>query len=147
MTCHNLQSIIAAALLLGASGCMSVQAESAQLDDEEATVADAEPTRIALRKGAAAAGADEIDGYSDNGVGVYLSAANDTAELTLYVVAPAESATFEQPALHLTVQQGETQTTQDSEFETITLLAGESHVFSRRVDGALMGVVAEVAAQ
>jgi hypothetical protein len=147
MTCRNLQCIVAAAALLSASGCVGVEADFSQADSDEIAIAEVEPTRIALRAGTASAGADEIDGYCESGVGVYLSATADRAELTLYVVAPAESATFEHPALRLTTQEGDGQKTDISEFETVTLVAGESRVFAKHAEGTLMNVVAEVAAE
>jgi len=143
MKCHNLQLMMVAAVLCSVSACTGTEAELAGAEIAEDV--EVEPTRIALRKSASAA-ADEIDGYCENGVGVYLSAAEDTAELTLYVVTPAESATFERPALHFTVQQGDREMTEDTEFETVTLNAGESRTFFAQAQGKLMDVAAAVTA-
>jgi len=100
---------------------------------------------IALRAGADV-GADEIDGYSERGIGVYLSADDAQAMLTVYVVTPAEQAVFVRPTLHLTTQKGDIQWTQDRVFDSVTLKAGESRTFAQEADGALMNVEAEVSA-
>jgi hypothetical protein len=50
---------------------------------------------------------------------------------------------FVKPKLRLTTQDGETQVT---EFEDVTLEAGESHVFGEYADAALTDVVPEVSA-
>jgi hypothetical protein len=136
-----------AAALLSASGCLGAEADFPQAGSDEIATADVEPSRIALRAGIASAGADKIDGFCDSGVGVYLSATADRAELTLYVVAPAESATFGHPALRVTTQEGDAQKTDISEFESVTLVAGESRVFAKHVEGTLLNVVAELAAE
>lgn len=104
---------------------------------------EADQTRIALRAGASV-GPDEIDGYCEDGIGVYLSADDTQAMLTVYVVTPAESAVFVHPTLHLTTQQADMQWTQDKQFETVVLKAGESRTFAQEADGPLMNVEAEV---
>jgi hypothetical protein len=144
---YYFQFICAAAVLCGGSGCMgTAEADFAQSDSEENSPAGVEPTRIALRTGASVT-PDDIDGFCNDGVGVYLSATTDRAELTVYVVAPAESAVFDRPALRLTTQQGDHQATDVMEFETIELQAGESRVFSKQAAGTLMDVVAEIGAE
>jgi hypothetical protein len=85
----------------------------------------------------------KFGGFSANGVGVYLSAVNDVAELTLYVVAPAQSATFGRPALYLTTREGDHTKTDVAEFEDVTLEAGESRVFSEEASGRLTEVFAD----
>jgi hypothetical protein len=112
------------------------------LDEAQAVV----PARVALRSGTSTA-ADEIDGYCENGVGVYLSAAGDSAELTLYLVPPATRATFEHPALRLSVAQPEGAITDRHEFESVTLQVGESRVLSRQAQGKLMAAAAELTVQ
>ena len=144
MTCRTLQFVLSAAALLIASGCMNTDASAPEFDSE--VRAQVEPTRIALRAGTAV-DADEIDGFCEDGAGVYLSTSGNTAELLVYVVTPAESVTFERPTLHVTSQQGEEELTEESEFESVTLRAGESFVFSEEVEGTLLDVVAEISAQ
>lgn len=125
------------ALFLG--GCMSA-AEAEMSEPESQAVGQ---TRIALRAGAWV-GPDEVDGYCENGLGVYLSADEHQAMLTVYVVTPAERGVFVSPTLHLTTQQGDIQWTQDQQFETVALEAGQSRTFTLDADGALMNVEAEV---
>jgi PBP1b-binding outer membrane lipoprotein LpoB len=142
---QTLQLIAPGALLL--SGCMSA-AEAAAVHDgvDEPQVEAVTQAPIALRAGASV-GADEIDGYSENGIGVYLSADDVQAMLTVYVVTPAEQAVFMHPTLHLTTQKGDIQWTQDRVFDSVMLRAGESRTFAQEADGALMNVEAEVSAQ
>jgi hypothetical protein len=106
--------------------------------------ASAEPSRMALRN-AAYATPEAIGGFCVDGVGVYLSAVDGVAELTLYVVAPATRVTFDRPALYLTTQEGDHWNTEVAEFEAVTLEAGESHVFREEAEGPLMEVVADFA--
>jgi len=149
MSRQSLLFMLSAATLSIASGCMSAEADIA---DTQLEVAEAEDdiasTRIALRAGAAA-GAGEIDGFCENGAGVYLSAREDSAELTVYVVTPAETVTFDRPALRVTTQRDDGQKTELNEFESVTLRAGESWSFAVEVgeDGTLVDVVAELATQ
>ncbi|HET8932863.1 MAG TPA: hypothetical protein VFN67_05465 [Polyangiales bacterium] len=140
---HRALPLLASGALL-LSGCMT-EAEARNSEDETAEVEAVGQTRIALRSGAEV-GPDEIDGYCENGIGVYLSADDTQAMLTVYVVTPAERAVFVHPTLHLTTQQGDIQWTQDRQFETIELEAGESHSFAQDADGALMNVSAELSA-
>jgi len=147
MACRKLRCIVAAAALLSVGGCMSAEADLAAADSDEIAAEDVMPTRIALSTGAASTSAGEIDGYCDRGIGVYLSATADRAELMVYVVTPAEYATFVRPALRLTTQDGADQKTDVSEFETVTLVAGESRVFTKQAEGTLMKAIAEVAAE
>lgn len=138
---HRVLPLLASGALL-VSGCMTgAEAETAYSDQE--TVPG--QTRIALRSGASV-GPDEIDGYCENGIGVYLSADDTQALLTVYVVTPAESAVFVRPTLHLTTQEGDVQWIQDRQFETVELEAGQSHTFALEADGALMNVDAELSA-
>lgn len=123
-------------------GCMSA-AEAEMLDPEARTVGQ---NRIALQAGAWV-GPDDVDGYCENGLGVYLSADEHQAMLTVYVVSPAESGVFVNPTLRLTTQQGDIQWTQDQQFETVALEAGQSRTFTLEADGPLMHVEAEVSAQ
>jgi len=88
---------------------------------------------------------DSVGGFSMEGVGVYLSAARDTAEMTLYVVAPAETVTFSRPALYLTTREGDHSKTDMAEFEDVTLDAGESRTLRKEADGTLMEVFADFA--
>lgn len=144
MSAHPRQFMLAAALLLGVSGCAGTEQDlSGSALDEAQSV---EPTRIALRSGTSAS-ADEIDGYCENGVGVYLSAAGDAAELTLYLVPPATQVTFEHPALRLSVAQSDGATTDRYEFDSVTLQAGESRVLTKQADGKLMAAAAELTVQ
>lgn len=144
MARRNMLLVGAAALLFG--GCMTAEADFSQSDLEaEGEVAGVEPRRIALRSGAAVE-PGEFDGYCENGVGVYLSADDTRALLTVYVVTPAESAVFVRPTLRLTTQDGDAQATEVSEFQTIELSAGQSQVFTEYTDGRLMDAVAEVSA-
>jgi hypothetical protein len=144
---HYCEIVCATMLLCVAGGCMSTaEAELASGDSEDFAPATVEPTRIALRAGASVT-PDDVEGFCNDGVGVYLSATTNTAELIVYVVPPAESAVFVRPALHLTTQQGDGQATDVMQFETTELQVGESQVFSKQSDGALLDVVAELGAE
>jgi hypothetical protein len=144
---HYCQIVCATIVLSAAGGCMgTAEAELAGSDSEASAPATVEPTRIALRAGASVT-PDDVDGFCNDGVGVYLSATAQSAELIVYVVAPADSAVFIRPALHLTTQQGDRQATDVVEFETTELQAGESQVFTKQTDGALLDVVAELGAE
>jgi len=139
--------LIAAAALSCSMGCAAASGsvEDTQADATEADpVAAAEPSRSALRDGAYAT-PQTFGGFCEEGLGVYLSAAGDTAELTLYVVWPAKSATFHRPALYLTTQEGDHSKTEVAEFDDVTLQAGESRYFRRQADGKLMEVFADFA--
>jgi hypothetical protein len=143
MARQNVQLMCVAALLFG--GCMTAEADFSQSDLEAEEVEGVEGKRIALRSGASVE-PGEFDGYSENGIGVYLSADDTRALLTVYVVSPAQSAVFVRPTLRLTTQDGDAQSTEVSEFETIELGAGESRLFSEYTDGQLMDVSAELSA-
>jgi len=146
MTCRNIQLMTALAALLCTSGCMHAEAPLASAATEDTAPPDVDRAHIALHRGTASADADEIDGYCERGLGVYLSATAEQAELTVYVVAPAQVATFEHPVLRVTSQRDGVQETEVGEFESVTLEAGESWVFSKRAKGSLVNVVAEVRA-
>jgi hypothetical protein len=120
-------------------------ADFSQSEIEQGDVEGVQPARIALRSGASVE-PGEFDGYCENGIGVYLSADDTRALLTVYVVSPAESAVFVRPTLRLTTQDGDAQATDVSEFETIELGAGESRLFAEYTDGRLMDVAAELSA-
>ena len=90
---------------------------------------------------------ETVGGFCSDGAGVYLSAVDNTAELTLYVVAPATIATFGRPALYLTTQEGEHWATETVEFEDVTLEAGESRVLRKQAAGTLMEVYADFAGE
>lgn len=104
------------------------------------------PLEAALRDGAFAT-PESVGGFSTDGVGVFLTAVDNTAELTLYVVAPAKQATFYGPAMYLTTQVGDHAQTDIVEFEDVTLEAGESHVFRQEAGGTLMEVYADFAGE
>jgi hypothetical protein len=142
MTRRDLPCVLGTAMMIAVSGCMST-GEGRELAGDSDTVRDVESTRIALRTGASA-GPDELDGFCEDGAGVFLSAYGETADLTIYVVAPAETVTFERPALRLTTMLDGRPTTDISEFEDVTLHAGESRVFTAQTVGTLMDVVAEI---
>jgi len=143
MARRTVHLISAAALLFG--GCMTAEADFSQSDLEAQEVEAVEGTRIALRSGANVE-PGEFDGYCENGIGVFLSADDKQALLTVYVVTPAESAVFVRPKLRLTTQDGDAQSTVESEFETIELGAGESKLFTESIDGQLMDVEAVLSA-
>ena len=124
---------------------MTAEADFSQSDLEAQEVEAVEGTRIALRSGANVE-PGEFDGYCENGIGVFLSADDKQALLTVYVVTPAESAVFVRPKLRLTTQDGDAQSTVESEFETIELGAGESKLFTESIDGQLMDVEAVLSA-
>jgi hypothetical protein len=141
------------AMVLGASGCMLGEADLAEThvagdagDSATETAVDVESTRIALQTGVSAEPGDN-DGFCEDGAGVFLSAIGDAAHLTLYVVAPAEMVTFERSSLQLTTQQADGEATEVSDFEPVTLEAGESWSFAEDADGPLMDVIAEVDAR
>jgi hypothetical protein len=136
-----------AAALISAAGCAAGGEAEALAEDTDPTlkgeVIPADPMREALRKGASAT-PDEVGGFCVQGAGVFLSAAGDTAELTLYVVAPAERVTFDRPALYLTTRDGDHENTEVAEFDGVTLEMGESQVFRRAATaGTLVGVFAD----
>jgi hypothetical protein len=139
---------LATAALVSAAGCagsrQGVEGDSPDLADTSgaAQAAADEPIQSALHNGVFAT-PQNFGGFSANGVGVFLSAVNDVAELTLYVVAPAQSAAFGRPALYLTTQQGDHVKTDVAEFEDVTLEAGESRVFSEEAGGRLTEVFAD----
>ena len=137
--------LVAALLLAAASGCVAGNAELTQDSSGPGQVAAVdEPARLALSNGAYAT-PSTFGGFCADGVGVYLSAVNDSAELTLYVVWPAKSATFERPALYLTTQEGDHARTEVEEFEDVTLQAGESRSLHKQADGKLMEAFADFA--
>lgn len=142
-----------AAALLAAAGCAAtVEAagetseESAEETSETSARAAADPALAALRGGAYAT-PETVGGFSVEGVGVFLTAVDDAAELTVYVVAPAERATFDRPTMYLTVQEGDHSMTEVAEFDDVTLEAGESRVFRKEAQGPLMGVFADFAGE
>jgi hypothetical protein len=136
-----------AAALVSLTGCMptgeapDVTPEFADETSETSERTPVDATREALRSGAYAT-PEEVGGFCVDGVGVLLTAVDDAAELTLYVVAPAKSATFNAPALHLTTLEGDHSKTEIAEFEDVTLEAGQSHVFRREAGGPLMDAFA-----
>ena len=142
MTYRGFRFASIAVVLCVLGGCTSTETAVTPVD----TATDDEPTRIALRTGPSA-GPGEIDGFCENGAGVYLSADDDAARLTLYVVTPAAEVTFERPELQLVTQQDDHQEMKVSEFESVTLRAGESWTLSERADGPLMDVFAEIDAR
>jgi hypothetical protein len=131
------------AALISVAGCAGNSDGFPEDTSDTEQIAAGEPTHTALRNGVFAT-PQTVGGHSVDGVGVYLSAVDNTAELTLYVVAPAESATFGRPALYLTTQEGETEV---AEFEHVTIEAGESRVFREEADGTLMEVFADFAGE
>jgi hypothetical protein len=141
---------LAAAALVCAAGCAgNIERAAGDAEDPGDTsgtdeIAADEPAQTALHNGVFAT-PESIGGFSTDGVGVFLSAVNDTAELTLYVVAPAQSATFERPALYLSTQEGDHLKTEVAEFEDVTIEAGESRVFREEAGGKLMEVFADFA--
>lgn len=150
---------LAAAALIGANaiGCAGTGenvAEESTVPQGTATSAESartdvsavEPVQAALRNGVMAT-PETVGGLSMDGVGIYLSAARDTAEMTIYVVAPAESVTFSRPALYLTTQEGDHSKTDVAEFDDVTLEMGESRTFRKEADGPLMEVFANFAGE
>lgn len=141
-----------AAALVSLTGCLpsgeapEVTEELADGASEPSVTApvDSEAMREALRRGTSAT-PEEVGGFCVDGVGVLLTAVDDAAELTVYVVAPAMRATFTGPALHWTTREGDHSKTEVAEFEDVTLEAGESHVFRREADGPLMDAFANFA--
>jgi len=140
--------LVATAALVCAAGCAGsaegVAGDPVEPGDTSGTdeVAADEPIQTALRNGVFAT-PEAVGGFSTDGVGVYLSAVDKTAELTLYVVAPAQSATFSRPALYLTTREGDHSKTDVAEFEDVTIVAGESRVFREEAGGKLMEVFAD----
>lgn len=145
-----LHTLFVTAAIVCAVGCAgsaeSVAGDPADREETSRTdeVASDEPIQTALHKGVFAT-PETGGGFSMDGVGVYLSAVNNAAELTVYVVAPAQRATFARPALYLTTQEGDHATTEVAELEDVTLEAGESHVFREEAEGNLMEVFADFA--
>jgi hypothetical protein len=144
------QSLATAALICaaGCAGSSERVEEPADPGDTSGTdeVADDEPLQTALHNGVFAT-PETVGGFSTDGVGVYLSAVDNMAELTLYVVAPAQSATFRRPALYLTTQEDSHSKTEVAEFDDITIEAGESRVFREKAGGTLMEVFADFAGE
>jgi hypothetical protein len=142
--------LFATAALVCAAGCAGsserVIGDPAEPGDTSGTdeVAADEPFQTALHNGVVAT-PQTVGGFSTGGVGVYLSAVDDMAELTLYVAAPAQIATFGRPALYLSTQEGDHQKTEVAEFDEVTIEAGESRVFRKEAGGKLMEVFADFA--
>ncbi len=150
-----------AAALVSVSGCLPTgespeiseeladetsETRSSASADAESSASDAEAMREALRTGAWAT-PEDVGGFCVDGVGVLLTAVDDAAELTVYVVAPAKSATFTGAALRLTIREGDHSMTEVAELEDVTLEAGESHVFRREAHGQLMDAFANFAGE
>jgi hypothetical protein len=140
-----LPSLISAALIC-AAGCAGSGHDAADDTSDTDRVGADDSTQTALRNGVFAT-PETIGGFSADGVGVFLSAVDNAAELTLYVVAPAQSATFGRPALYLTTQEGDHSKTDVAEFDDVTVEAGESRVFRKEADGTLMEVFADFAGE
>jgi hypothetical protein len=138
---RSISWLLTMAGIIAAAGCTGGSAEDTS--DTDPVVAE-EPAHPALRNGVFAT-PQAVGGSSADGVGVFLSAVGDTAELTLYVVAPARSATFVRPALYLTTQEAEHSKTEVAEFEDVTMQAGESRVLREQADGTLLEVFADFA--
>jgi hypothetical protein len=124
-----------ASLVCGAGCAGSIERAAGDTSETDEVAAD-QQTQAALHKGAFAT-PETLGGFSADGVGVLLSAVNNTAELTLYVAAPAQSATFERPALYTV--------TEVAEFDDVTIDAGQSRVFSKEAGGKLMEAFADFA--
>ena len=138
--------LLGTALVISAAGC-AVSGDGVEQDTSDTDQgAPDESMHAALRNGVFAT-PEAIGGFSVDGVGVFLSAVDNTAELTLYVVAPAQSVTFARPALYLTTQEGDHHKTEVAEFEDVTIEAGESRVFREDVEGTLMEVFANFAGE
>ena len=125
-----------------AAGCAG-NAEGAVPED----ISDTDQVAVAALRMDAFATPETVGGFCTEGAGVFLSAVDNTAELTLYVVAPATIATFGHPALYLTTQEGEHRATETVEFEDVTLEAGESRVLRKQTAGTLMEVYADFAGE
>jgi hypothetical protein len=143
---HSGLRLLTAAALVAAAGCAGSSAGLAADTSDTHQVAADESTHTALRNGVFAT-PQAVGGSAVDGVGVFLSAVDNTAELTLYVVAPAESVTFSRPSLYLTTQEADHSKTEVAEFEDVTLDAGDSRVFRAEADGMLMEVFADFAGE
>jgi hypothetical protein len=85
---------------------------------------------------------DEFGDFFANGVGAFLSAKNNVAELTLYVLPPAKTATFKHPTLVLVMPRDPEPTNEANDFEDVTLETGQSHAFHVEAPGPLTQVIA-----
>jgi hypothetical protein len=138
--------LLTTAALISAAGCTGSSDGLAEDTSDTYPSAAEKPSHPALRNGVVAT-PETIGGFSADGVGVYLSAIDNTAELTLYVVTPAQSATFGRPALYLTTQEGDHSKTDVAEFDDVTVEVGESRVFRAEAEGTLMEVFADFAGE
>lgn len=134
--------LLAAALSVAGPGCVDANGEGLEAPSPDAPASADEPIVTALRRGAFAT-PQAVGGFCSHGMGVYLSAVNNTAELTLYVVAPRSSATFGRPALYVTTRAGDYTQTETVEFDDVTLSAGDSHVLRKEAQGTLVEVFAD----
>lgn len=137
------------AVLVCAAGCVGEDpaddVAAPTYAPEAHEVSPEEPGVAVLRSGSASATPETVGGFCRDGAGVYLSATQDAAELLLYVVTPAQRATFSRPALYLTTREGDHSKTEVAEFEDVTLEAGESLVLQKEATGVLMEVLADFA--
>jgi hypothetical protein len=125
-------------------GCVGTEAEFA--DRESNLIADDEPAQPAAALASALATPAEFGGYFANGVGAFLSAQNNSADLTLYVVTPASRTTFKHPSLQLMMPGDEPdELAEAQDFEDVTLEQGESRSFHAEPSGELQQVIANFA--
>lgn len=105
-----------------------------------------EPTELeqspATTQATALATPDEFGDYFADGVGAFLSAKNDVAELTLYLLPPAKTATIKHPSLLLVMPEDLDRATETNDFEDVTLETGQSHAFHVQAPGTLTQVIA-----
>ena len=85
---------------------------------------------------------DEYGSYFSNGVGAFLSAKNNVAEVTFYVLPPAELAMIKHPKLLLVMPSEQEPATEQNDFEDVTLKTGQSHAYHIEAPGTLTQVIA-----
>ena len=144
----NLSLPLMAAAAVGCMGVDETTSLTGQSVEAQAQVEDGEQVLEDVRvpdvtRDTAYATPDEVGGFAVQGAGVYLNVVDDRAELMLYVVAPATSATFVQPTLYLTTQEGDHTATETVVIEDVTLESGDSRVYTRHGQGPLLEAVAD----
>lgn len=126
---------------LALTGCVGAADNRAETEPDAIELVEVEEGEVPVLATALAT-PDEFGSYFSNGVGAFLSAKNDVAELTLYVLPPAERATFKKPSLLLVMPDDLEHATEANDFEDVTLETGQSHAFHTVAPGTLTQVVA-----
>lgn len=138
---------------LALSGCLGAADNLAVTEPDESELVEAEESPLPEESpapeqsagpmlAAAVATPEEFGGYFYKGVGAFLSAKNNVAELTVYVLPPASSATFKHPKLLLVMPHDQALEAEADDFDEVTLKTGQSRSFHTEAPGTLTQVVA-----